>query len=741
MALSLVRPSFVALVLAAAAGCGRAAAVQTPASLALRRVVVYRNGVGYFERQGRVAGDDVQFSVTQREVGDFLATLAVMEAGGSSVRAASFPMPARAGADGDPDARRTVRVSLDGRGHDLRVGYTAETPIWRPSYRLVFNGATVQVQAWGIVQNLSGEDWSGVRLSLVAGAPVSFRSELAEAVVPTRPVVTDQGAVIDAVPVGDTTLAQDRHDEPATAAPTPIAEVGNSLDDDLNGVVDEPLLAQGQTVAPGGRVPAERLRGMSASMPRTQQHAAPSTPAPTSAPRNLSALAALALQSGTTRYDLPQPVTVPDRSATMVMLLAREVPGARMYLFAPDPGVPDSATHPFQVARFENRTGALMERGPIAIFEAGDYLGQALLDPLPDAATATLPFALERALAVESTTAHAIEGGRLVRMERDHLTVERFDVVRTTWRVRNGTDRGARVMIRHALDGAELHAPPPGTERSETGALVPAEAPARGHADVVVVTRRPFAQAVTLAEEGAALAIEQYLRDAAPAPAVAATLRTVLDLRRQIAERTRERDDLAQRRDDLREGSEETRENLLAIQRNPQAADLRARLTARLGRVATEVDQLTRRVVDLDTQISERRVRLAEATRSLDIDTARGVNPPPTANATPPGQAPAPPAVDPSWTVNALPRRGSNGQSFTYGCAPGGAPGRLWGGPRYTDDSSVCTAAVHAGRISLAAGGSVTIEVCPGRERYAGSERHGVRSLDFARWPGSFLVR
>ena len=60
--------------------------------LALKRVVIYRNGVAYFEREGRVSGNRVSFRVRGDEVGDFLASFAVMEKGGSSVRAASFPL-------------------------------------------------------------------------------------------------------------------------------------------------------------------------------------------------------------------------------------------------------------------------------------------------------------------------------------------------------------------------------------------------------------------------------------------------------------------------------------------------------------------------------------------------------------------------------------------------------------------------------------------------------------------------
>ncbi len=218
-------------------------------------------------------------------------------------------------------------------------------------------------------------------------------------------------------------------------------------------------------------------------------------------------------------------------------------------------------------------------------------------------------------------------------MQRASLTIERFNVRRTTWRVRNGMDREARVMLRQVLAGAELFEPPQGTERSNGNALVPVTAPARAHVEVVVTTRAPFTVSVELDDERAGDAIEQYLRDGHPEADVARALRTALDLRRDLTTMTTERDEVTRRRDDLQENSEETRENLRAIQRNPQAADLRAQLTARLGRVATQLDQLTRRIVELDTQMSERRVRLTETVRAIDIDTAR--QPAPAASTTP----------------------------------------------------------------------------------------------------------
>src|SRR5664279_2407242 len=83
----------------------------TAQGLALKRVVIYRNGVAYFEREGRVAGDRVSFRVRGDEVGDFLASFSVMEKGGSSVRAASFPLHREDDVEpppGDTDAKKTA---------------------------------------------------------------------------------------------------------------------------------------------------------------------------------------------------------------------------------------------------------------------------------------------------------------------------------------------------------------------------------------------------------------------------------------------------------------------------------------------------------------------------------------------------------------------------------------------------------------------------------------------------------
>jgi len=92
-----------------------------------------------------------------------------------------------------------------------------------------------------------------------------------------------------------------------------------------------------------------------------------------------------------------------------------------------------------------------------------------------------------------------------------------------------------------------------------------------------------------------------------------------------------------------------------------------------------------------------------------------------------------------TWSTTATDRRARSGEQFTYTCPGNGSPSTVWGTDIYTDDSSICTAAVHAGLISFASGGTVTIAIRPGRDSFTGSTRNGVATGSWGAWGGSFV--
>ncbi|QRN96305.1 hypothetical protein JRI60_46055 [Archangium violaceum] len=62
-----------------------------PPSLPIRRVVLYKHGVGYFERRGRVSGSDtLHFDFKARDMNDVLKSMTVLDLSGGSVSAVSY---------------------------------------------------------------------------------------------------------------------------------------------------------------------------------------------------------------------------------------------------------------------------------------------------------------------------------------------------------------------------------------------------------------------------------------------------------------------------------------------------------------------------------------------------------------------------------------------------------------------------------------------------------------------------
>ena len=98
-------------------------------------------------------------------------------------------------AEASASARRrdakTITVTSDGAGaREMLVSYTVAAPIWKTTYRVVLDDEGKPFfQGWAIVDNVSEEDWTDVRLSLISGTPVSFIQPIQKPFYRYRPVV------------------------------------------------------------------------------------------------------------------------------------------------------------------------------------------------------------------------------------------------------------------------------------------------------------------------------------------------------------------------------------------------------------------------------------------------------------------------------------------------------------------------------------------------------------------------
>ncbi|HUQ02507.1 MAG TPA: carboxypeptidase regulatory-like domain-containing protein [Kofleriaceae bacterium] len=162
-----------------AAGCGPAA-LRTHIKVddvPLGKVVVYRNGVAFYERRAQVRDGKLTVSVPRDRVDDFLKSLTVVDARTQTPLPVAFP---RTQSAAGPYIDMTLDVKVPaGTFADVLLTYVTESSAWKPSYRLVVGqGGKVMIEGWAVVDNLSGEDWNRVRVGVGSSAAMSFRYDL-----------------------------------------------------------------------------------------------------------------------------------------------------------------------------------------------------------------------------------------------------------------------------------------------------------------------------------------------------------------------------------------------------------------------------------------------------------------------------------------------------------------------------------------------------------------------------------
>lgn len=152
---------------------------------------------------------------------------------------------------------------------------------------------------------------------------------------------------------------------------------------------------------------------------------------------------------------------------------------------------------------------------------------------------------------------------------------------------------------------------------------------------------------------------------------------------------------------------------------------------------------------EVDEDVVDRVVEFAEETEAPVVEAVTGEPPAATtttAEATTTTTAETTTTLEATiaelWGRTAVEHRDQVGEQFVFQCPGPGVAGTIWGDTTsgYTDDSSVCTAAVHSGIITLEEGGTVRIQMVPGQDRYPATFANGIQSQEWPEWPGGFLV-
>ena len=486
------------------------AAAAFGADLPVRQVVLYKHGVGYFERSGELAaGESARLDFKAAEMNDVLKSLTIEEKGGGKVtglrydsseplsqKLAEFPfkidgqaslavfldqmkgarIEMKYGAEtvagtvvsgrvvrgDDKQAEREQAVilldsgdlrtfdlaaassirfvdtklqvqlkdyltivnqsrstdkrsvyidSADSKERQIAASYMIPTPVWKSSYRLIFNDkAEPTLEGWAIVDNTTGEDWNNVRLSVVSGRPVSFISRLYEPKYVPRQTVD---------------LPEDRAAAPVTYGGALVgtgSQLGASVGAGISGA--PPGLRKSLMERPlNGRDEENRLVDLSSAFVNV-------------ASGDLGELF---------EYRFSTPVTVRKDESAMLPFLQQPLGGRKLLIYSESCG-----EHPMNAAELTNSTGKTLDGGPITVFDSGSYAGEALMTTVKTGDKRLISYSVDLGTRVTTQFDSSKNIVREIHVNRGMLTARTAQEETKTYSIRNVDQKPKTLVIEHA---------------------------------------------------------------------------------------------------------------------------------------------------------------------------------------------------------------------------------------------------------------------------------------------------
>jgi hypothetical protein len=667
----------VLLVAVFSAGCASGIPQAVPpvkTEAALGRVVVYRNGVAYFERHATVRGNQLTLEVPGQRLDDFLKSLTVLNVRTGKLVPISFPTR-----EDDAD-EVTIRLELPKEGvHSLKITYVTESPSWKPSYRLELHGKKpARLEAWAVVHNVSGEDWKNVAVGVGSTSALSFKYDLRSVHFVDRATLSDETVLGIAPPTGgspyqvaskevqvlgavrrQTVEVREEHAAPSKfVSGTGDASSGGRIsaqssapmltrpkDDGLIAVAKRARelkqkirvegyaasndtdrqgasLANANTVRDGlvrNGVPVDQIDVVATGQTSSGDVARVVAVDPAE-PQPGVTQAASDEPLGDAYFLTEVPLDVEKDHSAMVNVLSTEVRAEPVYFYDPI-SQRGSSRFAFRAVLFENPSSHTLDPGPVTVYADGQFLGEGLSDPIQPKSRAFVPFSLDRKLIVETKDGGRDEIDRLVTAERGILRTEARRIKTSEFTLTNRGQSEVTVYVRHAPSaGYKLVVPAKG-EKFRDGYLFPVKVAAGASSTLAIEEATPIQKTVDIRGTTGIGELKLYLRAAAERldPDTRTRLDQIVEMHRAMAELEERRRTAMLQSETYRQRIEELNAQLVSLRRVPQAQQLSRSLAQKMDELSQRLQKLTLSAADLDGQLLAERVALEDRLAELTL--------------------------------------------------------------------------------------------------------------------------
>ena len=422
------------------------------------------------------------------------------------------------------DSKREVQLHFaPGNRRNVRAGYLLETPVWKTSYRLVLDRANASppfLQAWGLVENTTDDDWRDVRLSLVSGRPISFIQDLYQPLYIPRPVVEPQL-------VGSPT--PQLYGEAVNAPPPPA---------------DAPTAAPSSPASASAATPRRSNRaslGLDGFGGRRESNSNSFAADIAAESENRTLRADLAQSLAQTaaqaqggergelfEYSISQPVTLAKNQAAMVPIVSQPIGGERVSIFNP-------AASPLVLSgfRLKNNTKLRLAGGPLTVFQEGVYAGDAQIGTLGPGDERLISYAVDGELVPAVTGSERSQTTNIV-ARAGVLTITRRLSRLVTYTFRNKGEVAKKVLVQQPIEaGYSLAEPKGAVEKTSDEYRFVVEVPANKSVEFKVTTQRPLGQKIALLNIELD-ALISYAREGTASAALQKALQELVARRRAI---------------------------------------------------------------------------------------------------------------------------------------------------------------------------------------------------------------
>ena len=479
--------------------------------------------------------------------------------------------------------KKTVKLEFDGKGHRrVRVGYIAETPVWKTSYRLSLSETKRPfLQGWAIVENTTDEDWENVKLSLISGRPISFKMDLYEPLYVKRPVVVSELYESLRPQVYEQAIAE------PSAKPAEPEEVRQSL-----GTL--------------GRMAAKRLMPSPAPPPALRAAGVELEQGVTSA--------AQAMEAGELfEYAISTPLSLARQKSALLPIVNEEIEGSKVSIF----NERVHAKYPLNGFRLKNSTALHLMQGPVTVFDGGIYAGDARIEDLPPGQERIISHALDLKTEVVPQATPEKEEVVAASLRKGTLLVTRKSVEEKTYQVRNRDQKSKVVLIEHPLRSDwRLVEPGEPAERTRDAYRFKISIDAGSGAQLRVREEKQTQQTVRLIDSGSET-IGYYLQAKQVNPKVKEALQKVVTLRDRLDQTAASRGRLDQRIKDITQEQTRLRENMARLAQN---SELYNRYVSKLDQQETEIEKLRKEIETLKATEDRQKRELNDYLLGLDLD-------------------------------------------------------------------------------------------------------------------------